>query len=131
MKIFKTKTAINFPFGREIKNGILYYTIEKVSIDANNLIPERGYYYFLDENENPVIVSETKGTVILLSNLEALEPVLPTLVSQVHFIQNLHQRIQEMFFFQIDVDSQNGLSFGTTSVNWEVYTPGVEEEPVL
>lgn len=120
MKTFKTKTVINFPFGREIKNSVLYYTVEKVSIDANNLIPERGYYYFLDENENPVIVSETKGTVILLSNLEALEPVLPTLVSQVHFIQNLHQRIQEMFFFQIDVDSQNGLSFGTTSDDWEL-----------
>lgn len=126
MKTFKTKTAINFPFGREIKNSILYYTVEKVSIDANNLIPERGYYYFIDENNNPVIVSETKGTVTLISNLETLEPVLPTLVSQVHFIQNLYQRIQEMFFFQIDIDEQSGLSFGTTSDDWEVYVPVIE-----
>jgi hypothetical protein len=120
MKIFKTKTAINFPFGREIKNSVLYYTVEKVSVDANNLIPERGYYYFIDENNNPVTVSETKGTVILISNLEALEATLPVLISDTHLISNLNQRIEEMFYFQIDLDAQNGLSFGTTSDDWEV-----------
>ena len=127
MKTFKTKTAINFPFGREIKNSVLYYTVEKVSIDANNLIPERGYYYFIDENNNPVTVSETKGTVILRSQLSNLENnTLPVLESVTDSIGNLEQRIVSCFFIQIDLDFANGLSFGTTRANWEVYVPVIE-----
>lgn len=121
MKTFKTKTAINFSFGREIKNSVLYYTVEKVSIDANNLIPERGYYYFLDENENPVIVSETKDTVILRSQLRDLENnILPVLESSTDSVGNLVQRIVSLFFIQIDLDFAKGLSFGTTSDDWEL-----------
>lgn len=128
MKTFKTKTAINFPFGREIKNSVLYYKIEKVSIDANNIIPERGYYYFIDENNNPVIVSETKGTVILRSQLRDLENnIFPSLQSTTDSVGNLEQRIVSCFFIQLDLDFQNGLSFGTTSVNWEVYVPVTQE----
>lgn len=127
MKTFKTKTAINFPFGREIKNSVLYYTVEKVSIDANNLIPERGYYYFIDENNNPVSVSETKGTFILRSQLSDLENnILPALESTTDSIANLEQRIVSFFFLQIDLDFANGLSFGTTSDDWEIYVPVIE-----
>jgi hypothetical protein len=105
----------------------LYYTVEKVSIDANNLIPERGYYYFIDENQNPVIVSETKGTVILRSQLTDLENnTLPPLVSTTDSVGNLEQRIVSCFFIQIDLDFTIGLSFGTTSLDWEEHILVVE-----
>ena len=53
----RTKIVKTVAFGRATKEVIIRFIIDKIEIDKNN-ISAKGYYYYLDENNSIVILSQ-------------------------------------------------------------------------
>lgn len=116
--MLKLRTKIDFtiPTERGVTQGIVRLIIEKREEDINNIIA-RGYYYYLDENQTIIKLSDI-STLIPWDTIEVIENnILNPLVSTVNLRACVLQRIEE--FTMIKLTEESGENYGTTPDDWE------------
>jgi hypothetical protein len=114
----RTKTVFNIPTKRGVTEGIIYFIIDKILVDANNITP-KGYYYYLDENQQPIKLDDI-NTLKEWAIVEQVETnLLSELNSTTSLQANLQQRLQE--FTMLQLEQENGENYGTLASDWEIW----------
>lgn len=117
--MLKRRTKTEFPVysdrGALIGNHIIRLIVDKLEIDINNVIYS-GYYYRLGESGEVIILSKIGG-LWQISDIEAAEPQLAALGSDIFCFQNVLQRLKEVN--KIQMTQEAGQNFGTQPNDWE------------
>lgn len=111
----KTKTEFEFPTKRGTKSGIIHMTVESLSIDNNNVIPN-GYYYYIDEDGNPVKL-DSISHLELWDNISLAEAEINPMPSTTSLKENLLFRLEQFTFLQLKTEA--GQNYGTVYTDWE------------
>lgn len=108
----KTKTEFTAPIDRGTVQTIIYFIIDGLFIDKNNIVP-KGYYYWYDEEGN--IYQRHIKDITLLSTVKQLEDneVVPVLESTTNIYDNVIQRLKELVHLQMTTEEPN--NFGTVA----------------
>lgn len=124
--MLKLKTKIEFlvPDGRGTKSVIVRMIVSHFSlIDINNIKLE-GYYYFLDENNNPVKLPNSdfgQNSMKLWDDITALENMENSPLADFTTNRNLKsvliQRLKEVTMLQLQREA--GENYGTVASDWE------------
>ncbi len=112
----RTKKEFKIPTKRGVILGIIRFTIERLEVDINNIIPI-GYYYYIDENDLIVKLDNVKDPTQweIVESIEA--NLLDSLNSAVSLKDNVLQRLEEFTTMQLATES--GDNYGTTPDDWE------------
>lgn len=119
----RTKTAFNVPDGRGVKSVIVRMITSHFSmLDINNVKVE-GYYYYLDENQNVVKLSDFgQNSMKLWDDITALENMEGSPLADFASARNLKsviiQRLTELTFLQLM--QEETANYGTVVSDWEV-----------
>jgi hypothetical protein len=114
----RTKTEFDIPTKRGVINGIVYMIVDKIEVDTNNISP-KGYYYYLDENNQPVKLDDIKGLKEWAIVEQVEQNMLSELTSTVSLQANLQQRLQE--FTMLQLQQESGENYGTLASDWEIW----------
>jgi len=122
--MLKLKTTKEFtaPTERGTVQTPIYFIIDGLFIDQNNITP-KGYYYWYDEAGN--ICQRHIKDITLLSTVKQLEDngTVPVLASTVNIYSNVIQRLKELVHLQMTSEEPN--NFGTVASDFVEY---VEEQ---
>jgi hypothetical protein len=119
-----TKPIYNDRF-KLIGNYVIYLTIQKLEMDANNVIAS-GYYYYITETQetidgevvttsNVVKLKDTR-TSMLWETVVSIETILNP-ITATSLKDSALQRMQE--FTILKLTEESGENFGTTIEDWE------------
>lgn len=117
----KTKTEFLIPDGRGTKSVIVRMITSHFSmVDINNIKVE-GYYYYIDENQNIIKLSDfgQNSSMKQWNDIEELEnnSLVPPLDSDRNLKANILQRLKELTMLQLE---QEGLeNYGIPFDEWE------------
>lgn len=116
MKKLRTNKDFAIPTKRGVVQGVVRFIIDKLEIDINN-ITAIGYYYYLDENNNVVVLDRVRS-FNLCETVEAVETnLLNPLANSLSLKANILQRINEFTMLQLTTES--GENYGTMPEDWE------------
>ena len=113
----RTKTEFQIPTKRGIVTGIIRLIIDRLEINANNVIAH-GYYYYFDTEQNVVVLDRFSPIKQLSDVFLAEQYVLGDLISNKHVFENIIQRLDELNVIQLT--EEDGENYGTSPSDWEL-----------
>lgn len=111
----RTKTAFLVPKGRLQISTIVRLIVDSLTFDLNNCIV-KGYYYYIDENDN-VVKLDDFTTVISWTIINQTEVYILQPITSPNLYDIIIQRLREFTFLQLE--QENGKNYGTQSTDWE------------
>ena len=111
----KTKTEFTARTDRGFIQTIIYFIIDGIFIDKNNITP-KGYYYWYDSDGKMYDSKISEPTLLQNVKLAENNNVVPLLKSNKNIEDNLIQRLKE--FTKLQMISEEPNNFGTVADDW-------------